>query len=213
MSDERWADARRLEAWAGEVRVNLIRAAALLVFYGHHLLVVYVYGGDRSDEAVVYHAKVTVIALAWMATVFLLHICLTRRWVPPWLKYAATFWDIAMISALLTASPDGPRSPLLYLYFVVLATAPLRLSLPLVYATTFGIMAAALVVMGYYVFYRVGREAYYAADSPYRIARSSEIIFLLAVGTAGLLAGQVVRQARRVARGYPVLIEDPRETS
>ena len=35
MSDERWADARRLESWAGEARVNLIRAAALLVFYGH----------------------------------------------------------------------------------------------------------------------------------------------------------------------------------
>ncbi len=66
-----------------------------------------------------------------------------RRWVPPALKYAATFWDIAMISALVMASPAGPRSPLLYLYFVVLASAPLRLSLPLVYAATFGIMAAA----------------------------------------------------------------------
>ncbi len=81
------------------------------------------------------------------------------------------------------------------------------------YAATFGIMAAASVVLGHYVFYRVGREAYYAADSPYRIARSSEIIFLLAVGTAGLLAGQVVRQARRVVRGYPVLVEETREAS
>ena len=213
MSDERWADARRLEAWAGEVRVNLIRAAALLVFYGHHLLVVYVYGGDRSDEAIVHHAKVTAIALAWMAAVFVLYVCLTRRWVPPGLKYAATFWDIAMSSALLVASPDGPRSPLLYLYFVVLATSPLRLSLPLVYAATFGVMAAATAVLGHYVFSQVGREAYYAPDSPYRIARSSEIIFLLAVGTAGLLAGQVVRQARRVVRGYPVVVEEKGESS
>jgi hypothetical protein len=213
MSDERWADAQRLEAWAGEVRVNLIRAVALLVFYGHHLLVVYVYGGDRSEQAVLYHAEVTVIALAWAAALFLLHICLIQRWVPPGLKYAATFWDITMISALLMASPDGPRSPLLYLYFVVLATAPLRLSLHLVYAATLGVMAAALIVMGYYVFFRVGQEAYYAADSPYRIARSSEIIFLLAVGTAGLFAGQVVRQARRIVRGYPVLVEEPRETA
>ena len=28
MSNLRWDDARRLEAWAGETRVNLIRAAA-----------------------------------------------------------------------------------------------------------------------------------------------------------------------------------------
>ncbi len=211
MSDERWADARRLESWAGEARVNLIRAAALLVFYGYHLLDVYVLGDERTAEMAAYHARVTAIVLAWTATIFLLHACLTRRWVPPALKYAATFWDIALISALLVVSPDGPRSPLIYLYFAVLAAAPLRLSLPLVYATTLGIMAAALGVMGHYAFFRVGREAYYAPDSPYRLARSSQILFWLAIGTAGLFAGQVVRQARRLVRGYPVHVEEPRE--
>lgn len=211
MNDDRWADARRLEAWAGEVRVNLLRTAALIVFYGHHLLDVYVYGGDRSAEAAVYHAEVTAIVLAWTGAIVVLYVCLARRWVPPGLKYAATFWDIAMISALLIASPDGPRSPLLYLYFVVLASAPLRLSLSLIYAATFGIMAAATLVMGHYVFYRVGRDAYYAADSPYRLARSSEIIFLLAIGTAGLFAGQLLRQTRRLVRGYPVLVQEPQE--
>jgi hypothetical protein len=213
MSDERWADARRLEAWAGEMRVNLIRAAALIVFYGHHLLVVYVYGGDRSPESITFHAQVTTITLSWMAAVFLIYGCLKRRWLPPGLKYAATFWDLTMISALLIASPEGPLSPLLYLYFVVLAAAPLRLSLPLVSATTLAVMAAALMVMGHYVFYRVGREAYYADGSPYRIARSSEIVFLLSVGTAGLLAGQVVRQARRLVEGYPVRVAEKREAS
>jgi hypothetical protein len=213
MSDQRWADARRLEAWAGEVRVNLIRAAAVLVFYGHHLLDVYVYGRDRSPEAVLYHAEATAIVLAWMVAIFLLYACLTRRWLPPALPYTATFWDITLISALLIASPDGPRSPLVFLYFVVLAAAPLRLSLPLVYATTLGVMAAACLVMGHYVFFRVGRDAYYATDSPYRLARSSEIIFLLTVGTAGLLAGQVVRQARRLVDGYPVRVEEPRESA
>lgn len=213
MSDERWADARRLEAWAGEVRVNLLRAAALIVFYGHHLLDVYVYGRDASPAAAVYHAEVTAIVLAWTGIVFVLYLCLSRRWVPPGLKYAASFWDVTMVSALLIASPDGPRSPLLYLYFVVVAASSLRLSLPLIYATTFGVMAAATLVMGHYVFYRVGREAYYAADSPYRIARSSEIIFLLSVGAVGLFAGQIVRQARRLVRGYPVLVQEAREGS
>lgn len=213
MGNDRWADARRLEAWAGEVRVNMLRAAALIVFYGHHLLDVYVYGRDRSAEAAVYHAEVTAIVLAWTGAIVVLHLCLARRWVPPGLKYAATFWDITMNSALLIASPDGPRSPLLYLYFVVLASVPLRLSLTLAYVATFGIMAAATLVMGHYVFYRIGRDAYYASDSPYRIARSSQIIFLLSVGAIGLFAGQSVRQARRLVHGYPVRVQEPQEVA
>ena len=48
MTEDRWADARRLEGWAGEVRVNLIRAAALVVFYAHHLMNAFVWGDDPS---------------------------------------------------------------------------------------------------------------------------------------------------------------------
>ena len=213
MGTDPWADARRLEAWAGEVRVNMLRAAALIIFYGHHLLDVYAYGRDHSTEAAIYHAEVTAIVLAWTGAIIILYLCLARRWVPPGLKYAATFWDITMISALLIVSPDGPRDPLLYLYFVVLASVPLRLSLSLVAIATLGIMAAATLVMGHYVFYRVGRDAYYAADSPYRIARSSEIIFLLSIGAMGLFAGQSVRQARRLVRGYPVVVQEPQEVA
>jgi hypothetical protein len=212
MSDERWDDARRLESWAGEVRVNLLRGAALTVFYVHHLLHVYVLRDDPQARGI-YHAQVTVIVLAWTAAILVLYRCLSVRWVPPALKYVATGWDITLVTALLFVHPDGPRSPLLYLYFVVLAAAPLRLSLPLVWATTLGIMAAALILMGHYVFFRIGSEAYYAADNPARISRTSQVIFLLAVGAAGLLAGQVVRQARRLVQGYPVVVEDSQKAA
>jgi hypothetical protein len=208
MSEDRWTDACRLEAWAGEVRVNLLRAGALIVFYAHHLINVWT--GDPTLTPA-YNAAVTAIVFAWVLAVFVLHVCLSRRRVPPALKYFATSWDLALITALLIASPDGPRSPLLFLYFVVLAAAPLRLSLALVQVTTFATWAAALVALGHYVFFRVGRDAYYADDSPYRIPRTSEVLFLLATGAAGLFAGQVVRQARRLVRGYPVAVEEPRE--
>jgi hypothetical protein len=209
MSDDRWADAQRLEAWAGEVRVNLIRAIALIVFYAHHLLEVYVW----KDPAITpqFNAAVTAVVLAWTAAIFVLHFCLSRRWVPPALKYVATFWDLTLVTALLIVSPDGPRSPLIFLYFVVVAASPLRLSLPLVQVTTFAAMAAALVQMGHYVFIRIGRAAYYETDNPARLSRASEIIFLFALGACGLLAGQVVRQARRLVQGYPVAVEEPRE--
>ncbi len=37
-----WRAAEKIEAWAGELRVNLLRLTAIAAFYGHHLLNVYV---------------------------------------------------------------------------------------------------------------------------------------------------------------------------
>src|SRR5207302_1993847 len=104
--------------------------------------------------------------------------------------------------ALLIASPEGPHSALIFLYFVILSASPLRLSLPLVQATTFGVWAAALVLMGHYVFFKVGRDVYYdpSPDNPYRVSRISEVLFVLSTGAVGLFAGQVVRQARRLVQ-------------
>ena len=144
----------------------------------------------------------------------MLHICLSRRWVPPALKYVATFWDLTLITALLLVDKAaGPHSPLVVLYFLVVAASPLRLSVRLVYAATLGAMAAATLLMGFYVFGLIGRADYYAAGSPWKVPRHTEILFLLSLGAAGLLAGQVVRQARRLVQGYPVTVEDKREAA
>jgi hypothetical protein len=215
MSTQRWEDARRLEAWAGEVRVNLIRAVALVAFYVHHLINAYLIPHDADYTAAVrgrYHILVTAVVLAWAGAIFVLYYCLSRRLVPPALKYVATLWDIAMISALLLIG-KGPHHPLIVLYFLVIAAAPLRLSLPLVYVATLGAMAAATIVMGHYVFVEVGCETYYSPGFSGRIARTAEVIFLLALATTGLLAGQMVRQARRLVEGYPVRVNDTREAA
>ena len=34
---DRWDEVRRVEQWAGEVRVNLIRLTGIVLFYGRHL--------------------------------------------------------------------------------------------------------------------------------------------------------------------------------
>jgi hypothetical protein len=215
MTTQRWEDARRLEAWAGEVRVNLIRAAALVAFYAHHLVNVYLIPHEaavQSDLRGNFTILVTAVVLAWAGAIFVLYFCLSRRLVPPALKYVATAWDLAMITALLMIR-DGPHSPLIFLYFLVIAAAPLRLSLPLVYVATLGAMGAATLMMGHYVFIEVGRENYYDLHKPYGVARTAEVIFLLSLGVAGLFAGQVVRQARRLVEGYPVRVNDTREAA
>jgi hypothetical protein len=212
MTTSRWEDVRRLEAWAGEVRVNLIRTVALVVFFAYHLI--HVHFLDTALRGSRFDAVVTVVVLAWALGVAMLHALLSRRLVPPALKYVATAWDLTMISVLLLAdSKGGPHSPLVVLYFLVIAAAPLRLSLPLVYAATLGAMLAATVMMGGYVFAVVGTTDYYDPSKGYQVPRTSEVIFLLALGTAGLFAGQVVRQARRVAEGYPVRVVEEREAA
>src|SRR5436309_5106216 len=114
--DDRWADARRVEGWAGEVRVNLIRLAAVVLLYGHHLLNVYAF---RDDPGITprYHGTVTAVTMAWATLVLGLYFCLSRRWVPPGLKYAATLADTLLVTALLALTED-PRSWLAILYFL-----------------------------------------------------------------------------------------------
>jgi hypothetical protein len=196
-TDTRWADARRIEGFAGEVRVNLIRLAAIVGFYAHHLLNVFLIQDDPSLTGS-YHIAVTVLVMAWACAVLALHYCLTRRWVPRALKYVATAWDLLLITAVLVIGRD-PRSTLAALYFLVIAAAPLRLSLSLVWAATLGAMACYAFFLGYVRFWLELPEQE-------RLPRPQQIIVLLALGAAGILAGQMVRQARRLVQGYPVTV-------
>ncbi|HMF19131.1 MAG TPA: hypothetical protein VKE98_18115 [Gemmataceae bacterium] len=203
-----WADARRLEEWAGEARVNLVRVAAILAFYAHHLLNVYVF---RDDPTVVgpFHVATTTLTVAWAILAFAVYYLLSQRQVWPGLKYAATAGDLALLT-LLVAVAGGVQSPLVVLYFLVIAAAALRLSLPLVYAATLGSIACYLFLLGAYAWLQVGWEEYYS-NPVVRIPRTQQIIFVLGLATAGFLAGQTVRQARRLVHGYPVRAPTSRE--
>ena len=73
-------------------------------------------------------------------------------------------------------------------------------------------LAAALLQLGHYVFVRIGASDYYGeAGAALRVDRTAEVLFFFALGACGLLAGQVVRQARRLVEGYPVTVVEPDE--
>ncbi|HMC90230.1 MAG TPA: hypothetical protein VKI17_11810, partial [Gemmataceae bacterium] len=154
------------------------------------------------------HIAVTALTLAWAVSVLALYVCLTWRYVPPALKYMAVCWDIVMVTALLVVA-GTPRTSLAVLYFLVIASTPLRLSLPLVYVASLGSMAGYVLFLGYFKYLVVGVERY--ANHPERLTRADQVVFVLALGAAGLFAGQMVRQARRLVQGYAVTIEEPRE--
>jgi hypothetical protein len=201
-SDQVWTDARRLESWAGEFRLNLIRLAAIAGFYGYHLLDAYVLRPNDDTLRGNYHLQVTALALAWAVGALAIQLYLMRGWAPAVLKYVATGWDIAMITAVLMVGRD-PHSMLTALYLLVIAAAALRLDLVLIYVAALGSMGGFLVFHGYI--------RYWLEVPPERrLSHAQQTLLLLALAVAGLIAGQVVRQARRLVEGHTATVS-PRE--
>lgn len=194
---EPWAEIERLESWAGEVRVNLIRLVAILALYTHHLLNVYWLNASNIDTA--FHVRATLLAMSWAVVVAAIYFVLRMGLSHPAIKYLATGWDITMIFALVSMAGQ-PRGAFLMLFLLPIAAAVLRLSLSLVYVATAGAAFGYLATLAHYAWIVVGNDAYYA-DAELRIPRSEQVIVLLVFLTAGLLAGQAVRQTRRIARG------------
>ena len=185
-----------VERWAGEVRVNLVRLVALIAFYAYHLFDVY---QNRDNQAYTpqYRASVAAVAFAWAGVVVLAHAGLRPGRLPVALPIFTTLADAALVTALVTVS-GGPKStPLVLLYLLVVAAAPPRLSLRLVWLATAAAGLGYLIALGHYVFVRIGTTTYYS-DAALRIPRPQEAITVLAILTAGLLAGQAVRQALRL---------------
>jgi hypothetical protein len=203
MRDDRsWADARRLESWAGELRLNLIRLLAIAGFYGYHLLDAFVLRDDPALRGQ-YHTLVSVVTFAWAVGALTLQLYLLNRWVSASLKYVATTWDLVMITAVLMIGRD-PYSLFTVLYVLVVAAAALRLSLPLIYTATLGAMAAFLFFHGYIRYWL-------EMPDDDRLSHARQTIFLLALAVTGLIVGQVVRQARRLAQGQAVTVMHPEE--
>jgi hypothetical protein len=203
--ENEWNDTERLESWAGETRLNLIRVLAIAAFYGRHLVEMLSSPADSPLRGA-YHAKVTCLCLLWATAAIVLHIWLTRRRTHPALKYAVTGYDAAMIT-ILCALAGGPKSPLVLLYFPLIAAAPLRLSLRLVYFASSCAIGGYLVVLAHYAWYVIGFRKYYSTPE-LRIPRGQEAIVVLALLVTGVLAGQIVRQVRRIAARYPVVALD-----
>ncbi len=191
MSDDDpvWGGAQKVEQWVGEIRVNLIRLVAILAFYAHHLFTFYVL---KDQVAPGVHAVMTGIAFAWAALALCLHAGLSRRWNPVGLKFGAIAGDAVMMTALLLVF-GGPKSPFVALYFLLIASAALRLDLAAVWTATIAAVAGYALLCGH---------AKWIVLDASRAPRTHQVIFGIALLCAGLIAGQLVRQARRLAVDY-----------
>jgi hypothetical protein len=207
--DREWFIVGRLQEFEGEGRANLLRLIGIAVFYVVELI--NYYGVDLSFvqlEPVVdrpFHLAMTLLTLAWTMLCVSVLLCRRQRIFPQWLKYISTGCDIVLLTSILMLA-DGPRSPLVVVYLLLIGLASLRFSLPLVWFATAGSVAGYLFLLG---FARWG--AVPGWEKPNQIVpRYYQIIFVVALVLTGVLVGQVIRRVRRLAEEYAARLEETR---
>jgi hypothetical protein len=198
VNDRSWYIVGRWREYQGEGRANLLRIVGIAAFYsvelanytGPHLGFFEMPKVESVDRS--FHLAVTALAVAWTMTALAVQICLGRQFFPAALKFFSTGADIVLLTCVLCVS-NGPRSPLVVGYFLIVAISALRFSLPLVRFATLGSMLGYLVVLGY---------AKWFAVNDLRVPRYHEVMFLLALGMTGITIGQVIRAVRSMAVEY-----------
>ncbi|MBL9161177.1 MAG: hypothetical protein JNL18_00385 [Planctomycetaceae bacterium] len=207
--DRAWYIAQRWQQYHGEARANLLRIAAIAVFYSLHLWNYLASQGRLPAWSVLklsepgaidrrFHLLATLLALAWAAVAAMVLLCLRNRVFPRWMSAATTCVDVVMLTCVLGIA-NGPRSPLTVGYFLIIVLAALRFSLPVVRLATAASVAGYVCTLGVAKWpERFGREA--AVDLS--VPRFEQLVMLAAIALCGVFAGQVVRQSRQVAGEY-----------
>jgi hypothetical protein len=190
--DRRWFIASRWQEYEGEGRTNLLRVLAIAAFYANHLLW-YLQLAEPSEADVRFHRLATLIAAGWVFLSLAVLVALQRRYLPAGLKYATTAADLLLLTALAWLG-KGPDSALVNGYFLAIAAAALRFSLPLVWCSTLGSMFCYLVL--------VGAKDKTWFDPQHDTPVVQQLAVLLSLMWLGIVIGQVLRRVRSVAQEY-----------
>lgn len=208
-AEREWFIVGRLEEFEGEGRANLLRLIGIAAFYAVEL--VNYYGVDLSFlqiERTVdrpFHLAITFLTLAWTMLCVSVLLCRRQRIFPKWLKYISTGCDVVLLTSMLMLA-DGPRSPLVVVYFLLIGLASLRFSLPLIWFVTAGSVAGYLYLLGFAKWGSVpGWE-----KPEQTVPRYYQIIFVLALVLTGVVLGQVIRRVRTMAQEFAERLEETR---
>ncbi|HEV2972923.1 MAG TPA: hypothetical protein VGY55_23345 [Pirellulales bacterium] len=198
-SDRQWFIVSRWQEYEGEARANLLRTIGIGAFYIIELINHGVQIGALQLPPVVgdrFHQSVTALAVAWTMVALVTLVCLRTHVFPAALKFATTACDIVLLTAVLLIA-DGPRSPLVVGYFLIIALAALRLSLKLVWLATLGSMTGYIFLLGYVKYYAAAERA-----TAMSVPRYYQMIVLVALALEGVILGQVIRRVRTMAEDF-----------
>jgi uncharacterized membrane protein YqjE len=197
--ERQWFIVSRWQEYEGEARANLLRIICIGAFYVVELINRGVRLGPLELPQVVddrFHASMTGLAVAWTMVALVTLVCLRAHVFPAALKYATTICDIALLTAVLMIA-DGPRSPLVVGYFLIVPLAAMRLSRGLIWAATVGSMAGYLYLLGYVKYFASAERA-----AVMGVPRYYQMIVLVALALSGVILGQLIRRVRTMAEDF-----------
>lgn len=194
-NQEAWYITERWHELAGETRAALLRLLGIALLYCVELINFYgLRIGPWEMPSVVdrdFHLAVTALTFAWSLVSFVVILLIKREFFPRALLYFSTASDFTFLALMLMIA-DGPRSPLLPLYFLLLGMTALRFNLPLIRFGTLAALASYLVVLGY--------ARWYAPEKG--VPRYFQLIFLVSIALMGILIGQITRRVKQMAQDY-----------
>lgn len=198
--DRQWFIVGRWQEYEGEGRANLLRIVAIGLFYIVQLIHFYGFS-DRTEQTVAFHEAATALAVAWSLVAMAILLCLRQHIFPAVLKFVSTGCDIVLLTAL-AAQGGKAQSPLVMVYFVIIALAAVRFSLRLIWCATFGCMLAYLALVG------MTDPTWF--DKVHTVPVVEQLVTLLGLALTGIMLGQVIRRVRSLAEDYARRLEATR---
>ncbi len=190
-----WFILRRWQQFEAEALVNLLRVLAVGAFYLVQLGIFYL-GQEPNEQQLAFHRAATAVAGAWLLVALAVLLCLRNRFFPAALMFFSTTADVLLLSALASLG-SGPASPLIFAYFLILALAALRFSLPLLWFATIG------CVLGYGALLVLGHPDWLGdSQNPKVVSRTEELLVLLSLLFTAVTLGQVIRRTRTLALAF-----------
>lgn len=194
-----WHIVGRWQEYEGEHRANLLRIVGIAAFYAielvnyHGLHLGFLDLPKQEGISTSFHQAVTALAVAWTMVGLAVYLCLSQRVFPSMLKYVSTALDITLLTVIIILA-DGPRSPLVVGYFLLIVLSGLRFHLVLVRCATVGSVVGYLVVSGY--------ARWFAERGDLRVPRYHQIMLIVALALTGITLGQIIRRVRTLAVDY-----------
>ena len=163
--------------------INRLRLGGVVLFFFVHCLNYYHFGYTTSD---VHKAMLSITALwfVFCGAIFLAHKFMVSRW---WIKFLGSFIDVFLLSMILWVG-DGPKSPLVSLYLILLILSGLHFSFSLLKCTIVFVIFAYLSTT-----YQASR---YRPE--YAIEHSQILIFLATICLCAAIIFQLVGLFRRL---------------
>jgi hypothetical protein len=191
-NDRQWFIVGRWQEYEGEGRANLLRIVAIGAFYIVQL--VHYYGiSEHTPEVDAFHQAATALAAAWTLIAVAILLCLRQRIFPAVLKFVSTGCDVVLLTALASLGGKA-NSPLVFVYFVIIALAAMRFSLRLIWCATLGGMLGYLALVG------LTDTKWF--DSEHAVPVVTQLVVLLSLALTGIMLGQVIRRVRALADEY-----------